>query len=89
MIDSEGPFYSDKQISEIFIRNADILNRLRSNPVKIVVDGGKFTGPNFMCEVFNKGFKFTFGVKRHYFEPEDFKETLIEVLTELGIAVED
>jgi len=88
MIDSEGPFYSDKQIGEIFTRYPDVLERLRESPVKIIVDGGISTGLNFMCEVKNQGFNYTFLVNRHSFTPQDFREALVEVLNELGIAVE-
>ena len=89
MIEYEGPFRSEKEISEIFSRHLDVLERLREKPVKVVVDGGYSTGVAFVVEVSNKGFKFTFAVTRQDFSQTEFRELLVDVLTGLGIAVED
>lgn len=80
-------FYSETHIGSFFQEHPEALEELRANPVKIEVDDGPTTRDKLFCELTNKGFKFTFVLLRKGFKKEDFRQAMIDVLTDLGVAV--
>jgi hypothetical protein len=83
----ETNFYSETHIGNFFREHIEALEQLRTNPVKIEVDDGPSTRDKLICELTNKGFKFTFVLLRKGFKKEDFKQAMTDILTDLGVAV--
>ncbi len=83
----EVNFYSETHIGSFFREHMESLEKLRANPVRIEVDDGPSTRDKLFCELTNKGFKFTFVILRKGFTKEEFKHAMIDILTDLGVAV--